>query len=52
MGNDEIDGAQGQLAKVVAFVVELGAGRCSLEQLKHWRDQLHGAPPAFDVIAG
>jgi hypothetical protein len=52
MGDDEIHGAQGELAEVMAFVVEVGSGRCSLEQLKHRRDQLYGAPPAFDVIAG
>jgi hypothetical protein len=33
-------------------MVEFGARRCALQQLEHWSDKLHGAPPAFNVIAG
>jgi hypothetical protein len=50
VADDKVNGAQSKLPKVIAFVVELGAWRCPLEQLQYRRDQLESPPPAFNVI--
>ena len=52
MGDDEVDRTQGQLSKIVAFMVEFSSRRRSLQQLKHRRNELQRPPSALNIITG